>query len=578
MRHVNIRNEERVMERQSKRNFQSWFFFLLTPVFCVLLAIAVLVLAACYGDNNFNSFEEPVLTLSDGWTLTDGEGVSRTVNLPVTVAFGKNGCYTLSRTLPEMDGELASPALRFYSNYVDFTLSLDGHELYSFPKTTAAFSGATGNTYHFLHMPTGYAGKTVTISLRCQLGETITYLIGPPVLGSKATMLRQDVLTSLPSLTLAGCICILAIGVCVLYFVFHRRLHLTRGTLNIALFSLLFSIYVYFETRFAQVLVPNGYLVCFATLMLLALVPLPLIGVFLEDVGQRFRPVMHGLMLLCSVNLLAQLILNFAGVMSVRTMLPATHAVILLSILTASLCLFFSDRTEKPNARRSLFSAMPLIAGGVTDIVLLNINRPSLNNCFWFATGVTIFIVIQFCGFVNSYFTLYHASLEAKLFADMAYHDDLSGIGNRNAYERKLQALNAEEPPERLCCVVMDINDLKRINDRLGHQAGDAAISEVGAILSECMPECASCFRTGGDEFVILLEDYDTQRTQALAERLYDVALRRGKHRAIPISLAIGFGQYDKSDGDVVGFIQRVDTLMYERKREQKSEGSSWKW
>ena len=445
---------------------------------------------------------------------------------------------------------------------------------YAFPNArTRLFSGATGNTYHFVRLPADFAGKQVDVQLRCQLGSDITYLLNPPLIGSKATMLNADVMRSMPAFTLAGCMMILSIGLGVLYFAFRKRLGLNNATLYTALFTLLFAVYVYFETSFAQVLMPNGYLLCFLTLTLLALMPIPLIGVFLNAVDLRFRKVMAGAMLLCAVNLCAQAALNALGVWSIRAMLPATHACIIVSIAAAVYCLLFSDRVEKPDARRALLSAVPMIAGGVADIVLLNLERPSFNNCLWFTVGVTIFIVHQLCGYIRSYFRLYRTSLEAALHKQMAYRDALAGIENRNAYERKLKALSeaGASGSEGLCCIVADINDLKRINDTLGHRAGDTAIAAVGAILNECMPPEASYFRSGGDEFVVLLERFDVGRTRALAEKLFSEAAQRGQRCGVPLSLAIGAGQYEAADGTVVDFIRRVDTRMYECKRRQKA-------
>lgn len=549
-------------------------FLHFTLAFCALLVLLIAFIGIFHSANNYNSFSEAVLTIEDGWTLEDSSGSSRELSLPQTIDYGEDGLFTLSTVLPEGGSLLLTPAIRFYSNYVDLDIRLDGELLYSYPKTAGAFSGATGNTYHFIRLPTDYAGRTLSVALRCQLGPSITYLLKPPLIGSKATMLRDDVVSSLPSIMLSGCMLVLALGLCILYLSLRKQLHLNNATVYMSLFALLFAVYVYCETSFAQLLTPNGYLLCFVTLTLLALMPIPLMGVFTEELKPEFRPVNTALVCLCAFNLLVQTALNIFGVMSVRALLPATHSVIIISIILMAICLFLSGDERRSTPRMTLLSAVPMIAGGILDIILLSLDRPSRNNSLWFTLGVTAFISIQFFHFIRSYFLLYHSAVESRLLRDMAYRDELTGLGNRNSYERRLKQLNSGAPLDGLCCIVVDINDLKLINDVFGHSTGDAAIKETGGLLRSLSPECASCFRTGGDEFVVLLDGFDEARAGELAERLGAEANTLGKRCSVPISLATGFGQYRPDDGNVLDFIRRVDSLMYECKRAQKSSES----
>lgn len=84
-----------------------------------------------------------------------------------------------------------------------------------------------------------------------------------------------------------------------------------------------------------------------------------------------------------------------------------------------------------------------------------------------------------------------------------AYHDQLTRLGNRNKFKRDSEALFTD--CENLGLVNMDINNLKKINDRYGHLAGDAAIGRVGKILARLAREEGTyCYRMGGDEFLLV--------------------------------------------------------------------------
>lgn len=85
----------------------------------------------------------------------------------------------------------------------------------------------------------------------------------------------------------------------------------------------------------------------------------------------------------------------------------------------------------------------------------------------------------------------------------MSYTDALTGLKNRNQYDRELKEFD-RRTPEQLGIALLDINGLKRINDNHGHSYGNHVIKETGRIIKENVS--GKVFRTGGDEFVVLNE------------------------------------------------------------------------
>ena len=87
---------------------------------------------------------------------------------------------------------------------------------------------------------------------------------------------------------------------------------------------------------------------------------------------------------------------------------------------------------------------------------------------------------------------------------DLAYTDKLTGLSNRAHCERVMAKLQSEQKD---CLVIsLDLDGLKAINDRLGHQSGDRYISGFAELLRESFSDAALCGRMGGDEFIIVLE------------------------------------------------------------------------
>lgn len=114
----------------------------------------------------------------------------------------------------------------------------------------------------------------------------------------------------------------------------------------------------------------------------------------------------------------------------------------------------------------------------------------------------------------------------------MATTDPLTGLHNRQAMIDAFARLAGERPTGAALSVVMiDIDDFKRLNDSLGHAAGDAALRVVGALLRElAAAHQAICGRIGGEEFLILLPD----TALAAARRCVATLMRALAERAIP--------------------------------------------
>lgn len=84
--------------------------------------------------------------------------------------------------------------------------------------------------------------------------------------------------------------------------------------------------------------------------------------------------------------------------------------------------------------------------------------------------------------------------------------DALTGLGNRRALLRRLDALCRQERPQEHILILLDLDGFKDFNDRFGHSAGDLVLGRLGQRLQQRMSECAVAYRLGGDEFCLLVE------------------------------------------------------------------------
>lgn len=159
--------------------------------------------------------------------------------------------------------------------------------------------------------------------------------------------------------------------------------------------------------------------------------------------------------------------------------------------------------------------------------------------------------------------------LEAEL-ARLATVDPLTGIGNR----RKLEEVTVRELNRRrrngqpLSIAVIDVDNLKLINDAAGHQAGDLALQSVASVLASASRASDLVARMGGDEFALLLPDSDLARAAAAAERVRVLLRERAVSDASlqHLSVSIGVAQANDTQHDADDLLRAADTALYAAK------------
>ncbi len=143
----------------------------------------------------------------------------------------------------------------------------------------------------------------------------------------------------------------------------------------------------------------------------------------------------------------------------------------------------------------------------------------------------------------------------------LSFRDVLTGLYNRNRYVHDIAELGAREGP--LGVAFLDVNDLKLVNDRYGHDRGDEALRTCAAKMKAAL-EGADLYRIGGDEFVALAVDVDEDAFLAMMNRL-EQTLSDEESAA---GLFVSVGATWSADGrDVQALLHAADQDMYEKKR-----------
>ncbi|TMC82865.1 MAG: GGDEF domain-containing protein [Chloroflexi bacterium] len=162
----------------------------------------------------------------------------------------------------------------------------------------------------------------------------------------------------------------------------------------------------------------------------------------------------------------------------------------------------------------------------------------------------------------------------ARQFASEARTDHLTGLANRREFERVMEreVALAERHNRRLSLMMIDLDNLKRINDRLGHSAGDGALRLVAQQLQRVVRASDVCARVGGDEFAVAMPETDLDRARDVALRLRRAVDQAALSMRAPehVDVSLGIAAW-RPGQDWQAIYQAADSDLYEDKRRRKT-------
>ncbi|MFZ6815636.1 GGDEF domain-containing protein [Undibacterium sp. Rencai35W] len=166
-----------------------------------------------------------------------------------------------------------------------------------------------------------------------------------------------------------------------------------------------------------------------------------------------------------------------------------------------------------------------------------------------------------------SYIFSYRTSIQHNELNQQAERDFLTGVGNRRALDRALEAFSDTESvsPES-CLLLLDLDHFKKINDQFGHAAGDQVLTKLCDVVRTRLRTTDGIFRYGGEEFVIIAVGTDLSTASALAEELRIKIASSSLYKDLTVTVSIGVAKITPAETASIWF-QRADAMLYEAKQ-----------
>ena len=422
-----------------------------------------------------------------------------------------------------------------------------------------------GSYWHCFRLPDDWEGKELRIEIKADVaryaGEIPTIYTG-----NKNAFVYMALENGMYSLVL--CVPIFVFGLALVAFgIFSAKNKLKSRMILLGMFAIATSVWNILEARITQVLFSDIHMAmvvlfsCYYIIPFLAACYLDTYESFHKNRFMRATMYVTG-----GIYILLQ-VLQGINVIRYIDFVSAGHVMIAVIILGVAVNYVMQRKKNKIVPDAVVYKAMMTLGFFCfVDMFRYHLN-PMLRATQFSMIGFLIFFFYLGFSVINQMNDAAIRERENAIYKRLAFIDKMTQINNRTAFEQKIHNMRQKDIVEPTYFCLVDMNNLKKINDTYGHTAGDNAIIEIAKTLTECFGE-AECYRIGGDEFCIIAEGIHEKQIQEACDKVQAKLNEKSRNLAYDVIIAMGYSKVEQ--GNLDECYNKADALMYENKKKLK--------
>lgn len=440
-----------------------------------------------------------------------------------------------------------------------------------------AFGKSPGLHWNFISIAEKDAGKTAKVLITSPYEASLKF---EPIfyIGDKEAICNEIIKSDLLPYLVSFLLLLVGVVLTAFWLYAYRDLKKSINLLYIGSFAIILGIWLGNELHSTQLILGSPIICSYVSFMSLMLLPIPFL-LYAQDMFSDKKD--KSWVFLCGLSVLqivCSVVLQVLNIKDFKETLFLVHGI--LGIIFAWIIYHIVKEIRREGLSEKLKMNLTGISfcavGAVMDVVgyYLASGRTAQIGC---AAVVLAYIVVLGVKAVRETYHMLQQGRMAKKYEEMAYHDQMTGLYNRAAYEEMVSDPVVKNSFSAI--VMFDLNDLKKCNDVCGHEAGDSYIIRSARIISESFDQIGTCYRIGGDEFCAIVPEEKISYCRNALEKLEQkIAEENAKKTEAEIHIAYGYAVFDKElDRELSDTRSRADANMYHMKFAMKEAAKNGK-
>lgn len=518
------------------------------------------------------------LFLEDHWTISKDGVVYEDVRIGDyafdTYQYGERIEY---RTiLPQND--IPNPILMIYSTHSAFSVKVDGEIIYKNGLDVLDKNVIIGYGFNYIELPQDYYGKELVIQYIIGVNDTFTCINFVQICDGMR-VIREQCMDNALILLINFFLIIFGCGVLIAGITFTYRIPRFFKLVCVGMFSIGIAVWGLCNYNLITIFTYNLRAKTYLEFVSLYWAPIPFILYFWDDVQKedrkKFRPIYYGILICQVLFSIIIFILQALKVCHLAEYLVIEH-ILLMAMILLVVSMSVYDLLHKN------FEHVPLIIGmvlllttGLIDVFWFNIQKYIVffKDVTYFSSlgiGTLLFVIGQIFDFCSEMGKGLYETARTKTLEKLVYADALTDIANRRRCEEEMEKLSAGNQPFGI--MAFDLNDLKQVNDKIGHEKGDELIKHFAEILEKTFSGIATVGRMGGDEFIAIFPNLNIVNIDDSIKIMnYYIAEKNEQLQDYKISVAYGYCQSNENGNMDAKYVYKTaDARMYKMKYQMK--------